>query len=93
MNSCEQPAGASPRIFYFRATQLGKYFHGYCAKVTAERRDVTLHDRKLVRYVFEPGETRPRVEVENAGPLTLLKKDFHVVATFVAPPSWFCPKN
>jgi hypothetical protein len=78
-----------PHIFHFRATQLGKYFHGYCAKVRADEYRVTLLDRRLVRYFFEPGEEEPHIEIKNAGPLSLLKKDFHVIATAVVPPRWF----
>jgi hypothetical protein len=54
---------------------------------------VTLLDRKLVRYVFEPGEVEPRIEVKNAGALSLLKKDFHFIATAVVPPRWFQPES
>jgi hypothetical protein len=93
MNPPEHLAGSPPRIFHFRATQLGKYFHGYCAKIRADEHRVTLLDRKLVRYVFEPGDIEPRIEVRNAGALSLLKKDFHLVATTVAPLKWFQPEN
>jgi hypothetical protein len=89
MSPPEHLTGNPPYIFHFRATQLGKYFHGYCAKVRADEHRVTLFDRKLVRYVFEPGEREPRIEVRNAGALSLLKKDFHLIATAVVPPPWF----
>jgi hypothetical protein len=93
MNPPEHRVDNSPHIFHFRATQLGKYFHGYCAKVRADEHRVTLLDRKLVRYVFEPGEVEPRIEVKNAGALSLLKKDFHFIATAVVPPRWFQPES
>jgi hypothetical protein len=89
MNPPEHLKGNPPHIFHFRATQLGKYFHGYCAKVVADEHRVTLLERKLVRYAIEPGEVEPHIEVRNAGPLSLLKKDFHVIATAVVPPRWF----
>jgi len=89
MNPPEPMTSDPPYIFHFRATQLGKYFHGYCAKVRSDDRRVTFLDRKLVRYVFEPGEEEPRIEVKNAGSLSLLKKDFHFIATAVVPPRWF----
>jgi hypothetical protein len=89
MNPSEHRADNPPRVFHFRATQLGKYFHGYCGKVRADAQRVTFVDRKLVRYVFEPGESGARIEVKNAGALSLLKKDFHIIATAVVPPRWF----
>jgi hypothetical protein len=89
MNPPEHRADHPPHVFHFRATQLGKYFHGYCARVRAEEHRVTLLDRKLVRHVIEPGEMTPRIEVKNAGVLVLLKKDFHLIATAVVPPRWF----
>jgi hypothetical protein len=89
MNSLEQLTGNPPYIFHFRATQLGKYFHGYCAEVRADEHRVTLLDRKLVRYVIEPGEVEPRIEVKNVGALSLLQKDFHLIATTMVPPQWF----
>jgi hypothetical protein len=89
MNPPEHPIDHPPHVFHFRATQLGKYFHGHCAKVRADEHRVTLLDRKLVRYVFEPGGVEPRVEVRNAGALSLLKKDFHLIVTAVTPPRWF----
>jgi hypothetical protein len=89
MNPPEYTMDNPPYIFHFRATQLGKYFHGYCAKVRADGHGVTLLDRKLVRYAYEPGEVEPRIEVKNAGALSLLKKDFHLMATAVVPPRWF----
>jgi hypothetical protein len=82
-----------PHVFHFRATQLGKYFHGYCTKVWADEHRVTLLDRKLVRFVFEPGDADPHIEVRNAGPLSLLKKDFHLIATAVVPLRWFQLEN
>ena len=93
MNSSESSVETPPHIFHFRATQLGKYFHGYCAKVRTDEHRVTFLDRKLVRYVFEPGEAEPRMEVKNAGALSLLKKDFHLIATAVVPPRWFKQEN
>jgi hypothetical protein len=93
MNPPKHRVDNSPHIFLFRATQLGKYFHGYCAKVRTDEHRVTLLDRKLVRYVFEPGEVEPRIEVKNAGALSLLKKDFHFIATAVVPPRWFQPES
>jgi hypothetical protein len=89
MNPPEHSADNPPQVFHFRATQLGKYFHGYCTKVRADEHRVTLLDRKLVRYIFEPGEVEPHIEVKNAGPLSLLPKDFHCIATAVIPPRWF----
>jgi len=89
MNSLEHTGENAPHVFHFRATQLGKYFHGYCAKVWADEHRVTFSDRKLVRYIFEPREIEPRIEIKNAGPLSLLKKDFHFIATAVVPPRWF----
>jgi hypothetical protein len=93
MNPPEQLTGNPPHIFHFRATQLGKYFHGYCAKVRTDEHGVTFLDRKLVRYAFEPGEAEPRIEVKNAGALSLLKKDFHLIATAVVPPRWCQHQN
>jgi hypothetical protein len=93
MNPLEYPTGNPSHIFHFRATQLGKYFHGYCAKVRVDEHRVTFLGRKLVRYVFEPGEAGPRIEVKNAGALSLLKKDFHLIATAVVPPRWFKQEN
>ncbi len=85
-----EPTVETPsHIFHFRATQLGKYFHGYCAKVRVDEHRVTLLERRLVRYVFQSGEAEPHIEVKNAGPLSLLKKDFHFIATAVLPPRWF----
>ena len=89
MNPTEHLADNPPHIFHFRATQLGKYFHGYCAKVREDGHRVTFLDRKLVRYVFEPAAATLCSEVKNAGDLILLKKDFHIVATAVIPPRWF----
>ncbi len=93
MNKLEQLVDKPPHIFHFRATQLGKYFHGYCAKIRTDEHGVTLLDRKLVRHVFEPGEVEPRIEVKNAGALHLLKKDFHLIATAVVRPWWFQPED
>ena len=93
MNPPEHLTDHPPYIFHFRATQLGKYFHGYCATIRADEHRVTLLDRKLVRYVFEPGDIEPRIEVRNAGALSLLKKDFHLIATTVVPPQWFQREN
>jgi hypothetical protein len=93
MNIPDDSADNLPYVFHFRATQLGKYFHGYCARVRADENRVTLLGRKLVRHVFEPGERVPRVEVKNAGTLILLKKDFHIIATAVIPPRWFQSEN
>jgi len=93
MNPLEHLTDNPPYIFHFRATQLGKYFHGYCANVMADEHRVTLLDRKLVRYIFEPGEVEPRIDVRNAGALSLLKKDFHLIATTVVPSQWFQPEN
>jgi|HubBroStandDraft_6_1064221.scaffolds.fasta_scaffold564090_2 hypothetical protein len=89
MNPPEHLVDKPPHIFHFRATQLGKYFHGYCANVRSDEHSVILLGRTLVRYGFEPGEAEPRIEVKNAGALSLLKKDFHVIATAVVPPWWF----
>ena len=58
-----------------------------------EEHGVTLIGRKLVRYAFEPDEVEPRIEVKNAGALSLLKKDFHLIATAVVPPWWFQPED
>jgi hypothetical protein len=93
MNQPEHQGDKPPHIFHFRATQLGKYFHGYCAKVRVDEHGVTLIGRKLVRYAFEPDEVEPRIEVKNAGALSLLKKDFHLIATAVVPPWWFQPED
>jgi hypothetical protein len=89
MNPPEHLADNPPRVFHFRATQLGQYFHGYCTRMRADEHRVTLLDRKLVRYVFEPDGMAPHIEVKNAGALSLLKKDFHLIATTVVPPWWF----
>ncbi|MGA3008084.1 MAG: hypothetical protein ABSE59_09365 [Opitutaceae bacterium] len=93
MNRTKKWADSPTRVFHFRATQLGKYFHGYCAGIREEEHHVTFLDRKRVRYIFEPGVTEPQIEIENAGLLVLLKKDFHIIATAVIPPRWFRPEN
>jgi hypothetical protein len=93
MNPADPPADNLPYVFHFRATQLGRYFHGYCARVRADEHRVTLLGRKLVRHVFEPGGLAPRVEVKSTGTLILLKKDFHIITTAVIPPRWFQTEN
>jgi hypothetical protein len=82
-----------PRIYQFRATQLGKYFHGYCTEIANDEHRVTFVGRRLPRYSFEPGATEPKIEVKLAGPLSLLKKDFHITATAVVPLPWFQPET